>query len=62
MPSPGSTETGTSFFPKAGNYTFYCTIPGHEAAGMHGTIHVTGPPITLDEAAAAADGNPPLKA
>jgi plastocyanin len=26
----------------AGTYTFYCTIPGHRAAGMEGTITVTG--------------------
>lgn len=26
---------------KAGDYTMYCAIPGHEAAGMTGTVHVT---------------------
>ena len=25
-----------------GTYTIYCTVPGHEQAGMHGTITVTG--------------------
>jgi uncharacterized cupredoxin-like copper-binding protein len=25
---------------KAGDYTFYCTVPGHEAAGMKGTLTV----------------------
>jgi hypothetical protein len=25
-----------------GTYTIYCTVPGHEAAGMHGTITVAG--------------------
>ncbi len=25
---------------KPGTYTFYCTIPGHEAAGMHGILTV----------------------
>ncbi len=25
---------------KPGTYTFYCTLPGHRAAGMHGTITV----------------------
>jgi len=25
---------------KPGTYTFYCTVPGHRAAGMHGTITV----------------------
>jgi plastocyanin len=26
---------------KAGNYTFYCPVPGHEAAGMKGTLTVS---------------------
>jgi plastocyanin len=25
---------------KPGTYTFYCTLPGHRAAGMHGTLTV----------------------
>ena len=25
---------------KAGNYTFYCTIPGHRDAGMEGTFKI----------------------
>jgi uncharacterized cupredoxin-like copper-binding protein len=26
---------------KKGRYTFYCSVPGHEAAGMKGTLIVT---------------------
>lgn len=25
---------------KAGTYTYFCTVPGHEAAGMKGTLRV----------------------
>ncbi len=54
----GVTDSGVAFFPKAGSYTYFCAIPGHEAAGMKGTITVTGPAVTLDVALKAA-GNPP---
>jgi len=48
----GETELGhsaivthgtTSFFVtlKAGKYNFYCSVPGHEDAGMHGTLVVS---------------------
>ena len=33
-----STVTATL---KKGRYTFYCSVPGHEAAGMKGTLVVT---------------------
>jgi plastocyanin len=26
---------------KAGKYNFYCSVPGHEDAGMHGTLIVS---------------------
>ena len=26
---------------KAGKYNFYCSVPGHEDAGMHGTLVVS---------------------
>lgn len=35
----GSSES-FSFDAKAGEYTFYCSLPGHEAAGMKGTLTV----------------------
>jgi len=33
-----STVTATL---KRGTYTFYCTVPGHAAAGMKGTLKIT---------------------
>ena len=51
---PGRRQAASRIFSgAAGSYTFFCAIPGHEAAGMQGTITVTGPPMTLD---AGADG------
>jgi cytochrome c oxidase subunit 2 len=38
--SPGESGTVTVNLPP-GTWYFYCSIPGHEAAGMHGTITVT---------------------
>ncbi len=32
------TKSGSFKLAKPGKYTFYCTIPGHRAAGMQGTI------------------------
>jgi plastocyanin len=54
----GQTLTGTAYFGTAGTYTFFCSIPGHEAAGMQGTVTVTGPDVTLQKALADS-GNPP---
>jgi nitrite reductase (NO-forming) len=36
---PGETHTATVNAP-AGDYYFFCNVPGHEAAGMAGTMHV----------------------
>jgi plastocyanin len=52
------TVSCVAFFPHAGDYSFECTVDSHAAAGMTGTIHVTGPTMTLQQAEAAA-GNPP---
>jgi plastocyanin len=36
----GTSEVTATFEP--GDYTFYCSVPGHQAAGMEGTLTVTG--------------------
>ena len=38
---PGGTSTVTATL-KPGTYTYYCPVPGHKAAGMTGTLTVTG--------------------
>jgi nitrite reductase (NO-forming) len=35
----GATESITINAP-AGDYYFFCNVPGHEAAGMFGTLHI----------------------
>jgi plastocyanin len=35
----GTSEISITLEP--GEYTFYCSVPGHEAAGMEGTLTVT---------------------
>ena len=57
----GTVKNGVAFFPAPGQYTYFCAIPGHEAAGMKGTITVTGAPTTLTAALTAA-GNAPTAA
>ena len=37
----GRTATGGFSIADPGKYTFYCSLPGHRAAGMKGTITVT---------------------
>lgn len=38
--APGGNEAVTFTAPAAGSYVFLCTVPGHYAAGMHGTLTV----------------------
>lgn len=38
--NPGENETVTFTAPAAGTYTYLCTVPGHYAAGMKGTLTV----------------------
>ncbi len=51
--SKGETVKTRIFFPKEGDYTFFCAIPGHRQAGMQGVVHVTGAPLTLAQAEAS---------
>jgi plastocyanin len=54
----GDSVSGRAFFGEAGDYVFYCTIPGHREAGMEGIVTVTGDTTTVDAAEAAATANP----
>jgi plastocyanin len=54
-------QTAVAFFPTPGTYTYFCSIPGHEAGGMKGVVTVKGAPKTLPEALTEA-GNPPTAA
>jgi uncharacterized cupredoxin-like copper-binding protein len=38
----GESATFTFTAPEPGSYTFVCTVPGHAAGGMVGTLTVTG--------------------
>jgi uncharacterized cupredoxin-like copper-binding protein len=38
---PGKSAKLTVTFAKAGSYAYSCTVPGHAAAGMKGTLKVT---------------------
>jgi len=38
---PGKSATLSVTFAKAGSYPYKCTVPGHAAAGMKGTLKVT---------------------
>jgi len=49
----GEKDNSRIFLGTPGNYTFFCAIPGHRAAGMQGVIHVTGSPMTVAQAEAA---------
>lgn len=49
--APGETQEVVINAP-AGEYEFYCSVPGHKAAGMVGTLIVTGDAAADDSAAA----------
>jgi plastocyanin len=48
----GEKASSRIFFGEPGEYTFFCAIPGHRTAGMQGTVTVTGPSMTLEQAEA----------
>jgi plastocyanin len=50
----GEGKAARVFFGAPGDYTFFCGLPGHRAAGMQGVVRVTGPDLTLAQAEAAA--------
>jgi uncharacterized cupredoxin-like copper-binding protein len=41
MLKPGQSATLKVAFTKAGRFAYICTVPGHAAAGMKGTLKVT---------------------
>jgi plastocyanin len=54
-------ESAVAYFGAPGTYNYFCSIPGHEAAGMKGVVTVTGPAVPLEKALVDA-GNPPTAA
>ncbi len=40
---PGDQDVATFTVDRAGTFTFYCSVPGHQALGMEGTLRVAGP-------------------
>jgi plastocyanin len=63
IPDGTGVVSGVAYFGEAGDYKYFCTITGHEAAGMWGVVQVSGDAIPLEQAleetgntAAAAGG------
>lgn len=40
--APGESATISFTAPEAGEYAYYCSVPGHRDMGMEGTLTVTG--------------------
>ena len=55
MNTAGEKLQARIFFGADGAYTFFCAVPGHEAAGMKGIVTVTGPPMTLQAGRSLGD-------
>ena len=49
---PGESDSVTVTFSQPGTYQFICTVTGHFAGGMHGTITVEDQPSQSDETSA----------
>lgn len=54
----GGQEASGVFNLFAGTYTFYCSIPGHRASGMEGTLEVTAELVPAPEAVVNVVGEP----
>lgn len=52
----GDTASGRAFFGAAGDYVFFCDVPGHRAAGMEGVITAEGDTKTIAQAEAELGG------
>lgn len=52
----GEVDTGRAFFGDPGEYVFFCSVPGHRAAGMEGVITAEGDPKTFEQAEAELAG------
>jgi len=53
---PGRRQTITVSFSKAGVYRFYCSVPGHRALGMNGTLQVRPKPVPKPKPGKVANG------
>ena len=58
---PGRTQTITVAFSKSGIYRFYCSVPGHRALGMQGTLRVSAAksPAPKPSPTGSRGGSPP---
>lgn len=57
---PGETVTLKLSNVKAGNYTTYCSVPGHENSGMKGMLMVSGSASGSTTATTVNDGSQPV--
>ena len=55
---PGEDDIATLSLPEAGEYTYYCTIPGHREAGMTRTLTVSPVLVAADDEGTEHDEEP----